>query len=57
MKSRDFFALFEDFSGYADFFPPHDLATDDCSAVTICPPFGDFKTPSVPKDVDTYREY
>jgi hypothetical protein len=52
----DFFALFESFSGYVDFFLLQDLVTDDCSAVTFFMPFDDFKT-SVPKDDVTYREY
>jgi Family of unknown function (DUF6994) len=52
-----FFALFKNFRGYVDFFLLQDLVTDGCSAVTIFPPFDDFKTPSVPKDVETYREY
>ena len=56
-RYRDFFALFENFSGYVDFFLLQDLVTDDCSAVTFFMPFDDFKTPSVPKDGDTYREY
>jgi len=25
--------------------------------VRVFPPFDDFKTPSVPRDIDTYREY
>lgn len=53
----DFFALFEGFRGYVDFFLLQDLVTDDYSAVTFCMPFDDFKTPSVPKDFDTYAEY
>jgi hypothetical protein len=53
----EFFALFEDFRGYVDFFLLQDLVTDDYSAVTFCMPFDDFKTPSVPKDFDTYVEY
>ena len=56
-RYRNFFALFENFSGYVDFFLLQDLVTDDCSAVMIFPPFDDFKTPSVPKDIETYREY
>ncbi len=56
-RYRNFFGLFETFSGYVDFFLLQDLVTDDCSAVTVFPPFDDFKIPSVPKDVDTYREY
>jgi len=56
-RYHDFFALFESFSGYVDFFLLRDLVTDDRSAVTFFMPFDDFKTPSVPKDDDTYREY
>ena len=56
-RYRDFFALFESFRGYVDFFLLQDLVTDDGSAVKFFMPFDDFKTPSVPKDVDTYREY
>jgi hypothetical protein len=52
-----FFALFKHFRGYVDFFLLQDLVTDDCSAVTFFMPFDDFKTSSVPKDGDTYREY
>jgi hypothetical protein len=33
------------------------FVTDDGSAVTFFMPFDDFKTPSVPQDADTYREY
>jgi len=56
-RYRDFFALFESFRDYVDFFLLQDLVTDDCSAVRFCMPFDDFKTPSVPKDFDTYMEY
>ena len=56
-RYRDFFALFESFSGYVDFFLLQDLVSDDRSAVTFFMPFDDFKTPSVPKDRDTYTEY
>jgi hypothetical protein len=52
-----FFALFEDFSGYVDFFMLQDLVTEDCSAINFFMPFDDFNTPSVPKDGDTYKEY
>jgi hypothetical protein len=40
-----------------DFFLLQDVVTDDGSAVTFFMPFDDFKTPSTPKDGDTYREY
>ena len=53
----DFFALFEDFGGYVAFFMLQDLVNDDCSAVRFFIPFDDFNTPSVPRDVDTYKEY
>ncbi len=53
----DFFTLFENFRGYVDFFLLQDLVTDDYSGVTFCIPFDDFKTPSVPKDFDTYVGY
>jgi hypothetical protein len=56
-RYRDFFALFEDFSGYVDFFMLRDLVTDDCSAVRFFMQFDDFKTPWVPKDGATYEEY
>src|SRR5262249_52132385 len=56
-RYRDFFASFEHFGGYVDFFLLHDLVTEDRSAVKFFPPFDDFKTPSVPKDFDTYKEY
>ena len=56
-RYSDFFALFENFRGYVDFFLLQDLVTGDCSAVTFLMPFDDFKTPSVPTDGDTYQEY
>jgi hypothetical protein len=56
-RYRDFFALFEDFNGYVDFFMLEDLVSADCSTVRFYMPFDDFNTPSLPKDGDTYREY
>jgi hypothetical protein len=53
----DFFALFEDFRGYVEFFMLQDLVVGDYSAVTFLMPFDDFRTSPVPGDVDTYREY
>ena len=49
-RYNDFFALFENFSGYVDFLLLQDLVTDDRAAVTFFMPFDDFKTPSVPED-------
>jgi hypothetical protein len=56
-RYRDFFALFENFRGYVEFFMLQDLVTDDCSGVRFFMPFDGFKTPPVPKDGDTYKEY
>jgi hypothetical protein len=53
----DFFALFENFSGYVDFFLLQDLVTDDGAAVRFFMPFDNFRTSSVPEDDATYREY
>jgi hypothetical protein len=53
----DFFALFENFSGYVDFFLLQDLVTDDSAAVRFFMPFDDFRTSSVPADDATYREF
>jgi|SRR5215467_1757010 len=56
-RYRDFFALFEDFRGYAEFFMLQDLLTHDYSAVRFFMSFDDFNAPSVPRDRDTYKEY
>lgn len=56
-RYHDFFALFEDFTGYVEFFLLQDLLTDDRSAVRFVMPFDDFNTPSVPRDGDSYKEY
>lgn len=53
----DFFALFGDFRGYAGFFLLQDLVTDDYAAIKFFMPFDDFRTSSVPREVDTYKEY
>ena len=56
-RYSEFFALFEDFSGFVDFFLLQDLFTDDRAAVKFFMPFDDFNSPSVPRDGTTYREY
>jgi hypothetical protein len=55
-RYSDFFALFGDFRGYVSFFLLDDLVTEDLS-VKFFMPFDDFRPPSVPKDVGTYKEY
>jgi hypothetical protein len=53
----DFFALFSDFRGYADFFLLQDIVTTGAAAVQFFMPFDDFQSPAMPTDADTYREY
>ena len=54
---RDFFALFESFRGYVDFFLLHDLVNEDCSAAKFFMPFDDFSTPALPMDRAAYENY
>jgi hypothetical protein len=56
-RYRDFFGLFDNFSGYVDFFLLQDLVEEGSSRVKFFMPFDDFSTPSVPGDCDTYMEY
>jgi len=56
-RYSDFFGLFDDFRGYADFFLLQDLITDDYAAIKFFMPFDDFETSSVPREVDTYKDY
>lgn len=51
-----FFHLFEDLSGYVDFFLLQDLV-NDAGPVRFFLPFDDFRTPAIPRDLSTYREY
>jgi hypothetical protein len=57
LRYHDFFALFEDFEGYCEYFKLQDLVTTKCSAVRFFMPFDDFNTPSVPSDEASYRDY
>lgn len=52
-----FFALFEDFAGYVDFFLLHDLVEVSGSRVRFFTGFDDFTTPAVPGDVTAYQHY
>lgn len=56
-RYRDFFALFENFRGYVEFFLLQDLVTDDCSAVKFLRPFYDFNSSPLPIDRQAYEEY
>lgn len=56
-RYSSFFALFEDFKGYVDFFLLEDLICDDYNAVNFYLPFCDFIGDPLPKDVDSYISY
>ena len=55
-RYANFFELFRDFRGYAEFFLLQDLVTDDCAAVKFFSRFDGFKSP-VPDSLSAYREY
>lgn len=56
-RYRNFFDLFRDFAGYVEHFLLEDLVTADAAEVRFLTVFDDFKTPAVPRDVETYRAY
>lgn len=55
-RYSNFFALFDDFRGYVSFFLLEDLIADDLE-VRFFMPFDDFRSSSVPRDVNMYKEY
>jgi len=57
IRYGEFFALFEDFKGYTDFFLLQDVVPADSSAVVFFTPWYDFATPPRPATVDAYQEY
>lgn len=57
LRYQDFFLLFNDFSGYVDFFLLQDLVSEDGSSIKFFTPFEDFRTPSVPTTIEIYQEY
>jgi hypothetical protein len=56
-RYADFFALFDDFGGYVDFFLLQDLVTADGATVRFFMPFSDFNPPAMPRNAATYREF
>lgn len=56
-RYADFFALFEDFSGYIKFFLLQDLVEEDGETIRFFHRFEDFRTPAVPQNADEYLEY
>jgi hypothetical protein len=56
-RYADFFRLFGDFAGYADFFHLQDLVNEVSSTVKLFTPFGDFGERVLPTTLDAYRGY
>jgi hypothetical protein len=52
-----FFELFENFSGYVDYFLLQDLVTEDYSAVNFFTPFNDFVSSIIPETIENYQSY
>jgi len=57
VRYASFFALFQDFNGYIDFFLLQDLVSDDSSVVKFFMPFADFETSPLPPTVGVYQDY
>lgn len=53
-RYEHFFALFDDFRGYVEFFHLQDLVTENFGAVRFFTPFADFTTPAVPRTLEEY---
>ena len=56
-RHADFFSLFNNFQGYIEFFLLQDLVEEDFSGIRFLMSFDDFKTPAVPKTIDSYLSY
>ena len=57
-RYKDFFQLFDDFQGYAEFFLLQDIVSDDFSKVKFFLPFDDsFPSQPLPKDLNDYLIY
>ncbi|AXI53665.1 hypothetical protein C1J05_03315 [Sulfitobacter sp. JL08] len=54
-RYEDFFALFEDFNGYVDFFLLNDLIEN--GSINFMLPFDNFQRDGYPLDVAEYQEY
>ncbi len=53
----DFFALFESFKGFVDYFFLQDLVSDDYGTVRFFTPFDNFITSGLPTSPDEYSTY
>jgi hypothetical protein len=57
IRYGDFFALFEDFKGYTDFFLLQDLVSEDLSTVRFFGDYTGFGAPAFPSTLDAYQDY
>lgn len=57
LRYKDFFDLFGDFKGYADFFLLQDMVTEDYSDILYWKPFSNFDTDAMPKSVEEFIPY
>ena len=56
-RNANFFELFSDFRGYADFFLLQDMLENDYETIKFWSNFDNFETAPLPKDVDEYLSY
>ena len=56
-RYNDFFALFEDFKGYCEFFLMQDLVSEDYSEIKFFLPLNGFESNPLPKDMADYINY
>jgi hypothetical protein len=56
-RYADFFGLFDDFSGYVDFFRLQALVNEATSAIKFFMPFENFAGSPLPRTLDAYLEY
>lgn len=56
-RYHDFFALFDSFGGYVEFFLLQDLVREDGETINFFLPFAGFETPPLPANVDEYQSY
>lgn len=56
-RYANFFALFESFSGYCEFFLLQDLAIDGGAGIKTFLPFSNFEAPALPRDPKEYLAY
>lgn len=56
-RYADFFALFDCFRGYVEFFLLQDLVTDDLTGIKFLMPFDGFSTSALPQNLENYLAY